>query len=251
MILFWMTRKGKCLRWLRSYSSQLSVWSIFSIHICTWESSMQDRCRDCWQSTKNAFVWPFQSKILPILTAIRKNFCVDVCQWMKHWSATFSGITTFRKEERFEAYYAALLDRLVDEIRKKRLHLKKKKSFFIMTNYHLQTWTRTRITTNSNSSRRPNKSIIQNSRIRNRSNRQNTKNTTKFGLKSPPKINNHETTMRKPTKKGGTKKKKATLQNPFLFFFLSSSFVFTSHNHLHKKNYLRDASVLLQHPLQN
>ena len=35
------------------------------------------------------------------------------------------------------AYYAALLDRLVDEIRKKRPHLKKKKSFFMMTMHYL------------------------------------------------------------------------------------------------------------------
>ena len=35
------------------------------------------------------------------------------------------------------AYYAALLDRLVNEIRKKRPHLKKNKSFFIMTMHHL------------------------------------------------------------------------------------------------------------------
>ena len=34
------------------------------------------------------------------------------------------------------AYYAALLDRFVDEIRKKRPHLKKKKSFFMMTIHH-------------------------------------------------------------------------------------------------------------------
>ena len=38
------------------------------------------------------------------------------------------------------AYYAALLDRLFDEIRKKRSHLKKKKSFFMMTMYHLTHW---------------------------------------------------------------------------------------------------------------
>ena len=35
------------------------------------------------------------------------------------------------------AYYAALLDRLTNEIRKKRPHLKKKKSFFMMTMQHL------------------------------------------------------------------------------------------------------------------
>ena len=35
------------------------------------------------------------------------------------------------------AYYAALLERLVDEIRKKRPHLKKKKSFFMITKHHL------------------------------------------------------------------------------------------------------------------
>ena len=35
------------------------------------------------------------------------------------------------------AHYAALLDRLVDEIRKKRPHLKKKTSFFMMTMHHL------------------------------------------------------------------------------------------------------------------
>ena len=35
------------------------------------------------------------------------------------------------------AYYAALLDQLVDEISKKRLYLKKKKSFFMMTIHHL------------------------------------------------------------------------------------------------------------------
>ena len=34
------------------------------------------------------------------------------------------------------AYYAALLDRLVDEIRKKRPHLMRKKSFFMMTMHH-------------------------------------------------------------------------------------------------------------------
>ena len=35
------------------------------------------------------------------------------------------------------AYYAELLDRLVDEIMKKRPHFKKKKSFFMMTMHHL------------------------------------------------------------------------------------------------------------------
>ena len=35
------------------------------------------------------------------------------------------------------SYYAALLDRLVDKIRKKQPHLKKKKSFFMMTMHHL------------------------------------------------------------------------------------------------------------------
>ena len=35
------------------------------------------------------------------------------------------------------AYYAALLDRLVDDIRRKRPHLKNKKSFFMMTMHHL------------------------------------------------------------------------------------------------------------------
>ena len=34
-------------------------------------------------------------------------------------------------------YYAPFLDRLVDEIWKKRPHLKKKKSFFMMTMHHL------------------------------------------------------------------------------------------------------------------
>ena len=52
-----------------------------------------------------------------------------------------------------------------------------------------------------------------------------------------PKINNYE----KTNKKGG-KKKESNL--PQLFFFLSSSFVYTSHNHLHKKTTFRCFSVL-------
>ena len=133
-----MTRKWKWVKWLRSYPSQLSVWSIFCIDIYAWGSSVQefqnvgaggphhrphqlmasfsldchrlvewgrhneleasmvgassshvlrslvhDGCRGHSVSTKNAFVWPLRSKIWPILTAIRKRFCVDLWRWMK------------------------------------------------------------------------------------------------------------------------------------------------------------------------
>ena len=59
---------------------------IFCIDICVWENSMQDECRECSQSTKNAFVWPLRNKILPILTAIPKSFCVELWRLMKHGS---------------------------------------------------------------------------------------------------------------------------------------------------------------------
>ena len=59
------------------------------LHICVWESSVQDGCRDCSQSTKNAsFVWPLRTKIWPMLTAFQKSFCVDLWRWMKHGYAT-------------------------------------------------------------------------------------------------------------------------------------------------------------------
>ena len=143
-----------------SHPSQLSVCSIFAIDICAWENSVQDGWRDYTQSTKNAFVWPFRSKIWPILTAIRKSFYVDLWRWVKHGSTTLlqnhvkgqkSGLNLVKVHQSVRkrnnwlgkiwlvflgctwsnllrllengrtitgAYYAALLDRLVDEIRK-------------------------------------------------------------------------------------------------------------------------------------
>ena len=67
---------------------------------------MEDGCRDCSQSTKNAFVWPLRSK--PLHGVI----FIDYFE---------KGRTLTR------AYYAVLLDRLV---RMKRPHLKKKKILF-------------------------------------------------------------------------------------------------------------------------
>ena len=159
-----MTRKWKCVRYLRSYPSQLSVWSIFGIHIYVWESSVQDWYRDWSQSTKTAFVWSFRRKIWPILTAIRKSFCVYLWRWIKHGftiilrnyvmgqnseinleNATISwqsygwcfldahGVISIDYLEKRRtitgAYYAALLDRLVDEIRNKQRLWRRKKSF--------------------------------------------------------------------------------------------------------------------------
>ena len=86
IILFWMSRKWMYVKYLKSYPSQLSEWTIFSIHICVWERSVQDGCRHCSQSTENAFVWPLRSKISHILTPILKSFCVDLWRWMKHGS---------------------------------------------------------------------------------------------------------------------------------------------------------------------
>ena len=151
-------------------ASQLSMRSIFSIGICVWESSVKDGCRDCSESTKNAFMWPLRTKIGPILTVIRKSFFVNLRRRMKNGSTTIlrnhmkgqnSGLNLVKlhqsvrkrknrlgklwlvffwdahgvifidyleKERTISgAYYAALLDRLVDEIRKKRPHLKVKK----------------------------------------------------------------------------------------------------------------------------
>ena len=128
MILFWMTRKWKCVRWLRSYPPQLSVWSIFCIHIWGWKNSMQDGCCDCSQSSRNAFVWSLWSKIWPTSTANPKEFLHRFVFASIIWDAhEVIFIDYLEKSITITgAYYTALVDRLVYEIRKKRPHLKKK-----------------------------------------------------------------------------------------------------------------------------
>ena len=143
-------------KWFTEFRcGQLSVWSIFCIQIYAWESSVQDGCS---QSIKNAFVWLLRRKIWPILTIIRKSFCIDLWLLMKHRSTTIlrnhvegqnSRLNLVKvhqsvrkRNNRLEklwlvffgmhmdiidylekgrtitgAYYTALLDRLIDEIK--------------------------------------------------------------------------------------------------------------------------------------
>ena len=83
--------------------------------------------------------------------------------------------------------------------------------------------------------------IFKISRIWNRSNPENTKNTTKSGLKSPH-FNKQE--RRK-------EKRRRLSKTPSFFLFLSSSFVFITHHHLHKQtknkkqNFLKFWIILL------
>ena len=61
------------------------------VHICAWESSVQDRCRNFSQSTKNAFVWPLRSKIWPIFNLfypkefLRRFVTMDET-WIHHYT---------------------------------------------------------------------------------------------------------------------------------------------------------------------
>ena len=77
----------------------------------------------------------------------------------------------------------------------------------------IQNKIRDRITTNSNSSQRPNKSIIQNLKNWKLLEPSKYKKTTKFGQNKFLKINDYE----EPTKKE-ERKKKATFQSPFFLF---------------------------------
>ena len=89
------------------------------------ESTVQDGCRGCSQSTRNAFVWPLRRKIWPILTVIRNSFCVYSWRWIKY--------TTLRKEEPLRAYI--ILHYWIYWLTKSRrkCHIwGRKKSFFIM-----------------------------------------------------------------------------------------------------------------------
>ena len=72
---------------------------------------------------------------------------------------------------------------------------------------------RTRITTNSNSSQRPNKIIIQNFKNSKLFEPSKYKKTTNFGPKKCLEINDYEKLT-----KTEERKKKATFQNPFLLF---------------------------------
>ena len=76
----------------RLFCTWKSVWSICFIHICAWESCVQNGFHDCSQSTKNAFLWPLWRNIWPILIANRKSFCVDLWRWMKHGISYYTQI---------------------------------------------------------------------------------------------------------------------------------------------------------------
>ena len=98
---------------------------------------------------------------------------------------------------------------------------------------------RTRITTNSNFPQRPNESIIQNSK--------NSKlvKSSKYKNHDQTWTKNHyskQTIMRKQKRRN--EKRWQPSKTPCFFFFLLSSFVFISHNHLHKKKYLRRFDAL-------
>ena len=83
-------------------------------------------------------------------------------------------------------------------------------------------------------------------RTRNRSNPQNTKNTTKFVPKSPPSTNNYE----KTNKKGGKKKESNLPKPPSSFSFFRPLLSSPLTNIYLKKHYLRDFSVLFLHSLE-
>ena len=103
---------------------------------------------------------------------------------------------------------------------------------FFDNSKNIQTWTRTRISTNSNSSQRTNRRIIRNFK------HSKPLESSKHKKTRPNLDQNHHTSIKQPWKnkqKRRKEKRRQPFKTPSFFFFFSSSFVFITHHHLHKK----------------
>jgi len=145
----------------------------FCMNIWVWGSCLRNGCRVCSHQTKNNNELMIQSDVSSYLSMIRRIFCVDMWPWIKpgfitthqsqngsHLSGLDSAKAVQSEQKRNNRlgrlfwdthgilfidylekgktintdYYCALLERLKDEIAKKRPHMKKKKILFHQDN---------------------------------------------------------------------------------------------------------------------